>query len=114
MEDVDGGEAPSGEPSRADRTILVVCPTHRDYRELPHLSSPGIKYLFHDYARTSLEDLISNPACRDDLAADPLDEIETILAKVRGHRDRRRDQQRRLPGFAACRRDRQAARTSGS
>jgi len=84
MEDADGGEVPSGEPSRADRTILVVCPTHRDYRELPHLSSPGTKYFFHDYTRTSLEDLISNPACRDDLAADPLDEIETILAKVRG------------------------------
>ncbi|MGH6831519.1 MAG: hypothetical protein ACRECM_00630, partial [Methyloceanibacter sp.] len=82
MEDVDGGEAPSGEPSWADRTILVVCPTHRDYRELPHFSSPSTKYFFHDYTRTSLEDLIGNPACRDDLAADPLDEIETILAKV--------------------------------
>lgn len=84
MANVDGGEAPSGEPSLADRTILVVCPTHRDHRELPHLSSPGTKYLFHDYARTSLEDLISNPACHDSLAADPLEEIEAILAKVQG------------------------------
>jgi len=84
MANVDGGEAPSGEPSRADRTILVICPTHRDYRELPQLSAPGTKYLFHDYAHTSLEDLISNPACHDGLAADPLEEIEAIVAKVRG------------------------------
>lgn len=70
--------------STPDRNILVVCPTHRDYRELPRISPPGIDYIFHDYASTSLEDLVSNPARAKDLAADPLDEIETILAKVRG------------------------------
>jgi hypothetical protein len=86
MESLDNGEEPAkrSEPSAKDRTILVVCPTHRDYRELPHLSSPGTEYLFHDYACTSLEDLIGNPACHDDQAADPLDEIEAILAKVEG------------------------------
>ena len=86
MKGLDDGVAPaaSGKPSRADRTILVICPTHRDYRELPHLSSSGTKYLFHDYARASLEDLISNPARRDGLAADPFEEIETILAEIRG------------------------------
>lgn len=86
MEGLDDGEEPAKRRglSVEDRTILVICPTHRDYRELPHLSSPGTKYLFHDYACTSLEDLIGNPACHDDPAADPLDEIEAILAKVEG------------------------------
>ena len=86
MGNVIGGDAPGrgGKPSPADRNILVVCPTHRDHRELPLLASSGIQYLFHDYASTSLEDLIGNPACHDGLAADPLDEIETILAKVSG------------------------------
>ena len=74
----------SGKAASPDRIILVVCPTHRDYRELPRLSPPGISYIFHDYASTSLEDLVSNPDRAKDLAADPLDEIEAILAKVRG------------------------------
>ena len=74
----------SGEAASPDRIILVVCPTHRDYRELPLISPPGIEYIFHDYASTSLEDLVSNPDRAKDLAADPLDEIEAILAKVDG------------------------------
>ncbi len=62
MENRDDGEDPAKDSGRsdADRIILVVCPTHRDHRELPLLSPPGISYLFHDYASTSLEDLICN------------------------------------------------------
>jgi biotin carboxylase len=71
-----------GGPS--ERVILVVCPTHRDYRELAAVTPPGIEYIFHDYASTSLEDLVSNPDRAKDIAADPLDEIETILAEVQG------------------------------
>jgi hypothetical protein len=72
---VNGGEASngSGEAAPPDRIILVVCPTHRDYRELPLISPPGIQYIFHDYASTSLEDLVGNPDHAKDLAADPLD-----------------------------------------
>jgi biotin carboxylase len=86
MGSVNGEEAPSGssDAAPADRIILVVCPTHRDYRELPPLTPRGIHYIFHDYASTSLEDLVSNPDRAKDLAADPLDEIEAILAKVSG------------------------------
>src|SRR4029079_16793763 len=86
MGSVNGEDAidASGKAASPDRIILVVCPTHRDYRELPRLSHPGIGYIFHDYASTSLEDLVSNPHRAKDLAADPLDEIEAILAKVRG------------------------------
>ena len=86
MGSVNGKDAidASGKVVSPDRIILVVCPTHRDYRELPRISPPGIEYIFHDYASTSLEDLVSNPDRAKDLAADPLDEIEAILAKLRG------------------------------
>jgi biotin carboxylase len=85
MEPIGDGEDPAKPRglSEADRTILVICPTHRDHRELPLLSPPGIKYLFHDYASTSLEDLICS-GNGEDLAADPLVEIDAILAKVAG------------------------------
>jgi len=86
MERLGGGEDPAKDSGRsdADRIVLVVCPTHRDHRELPLLSPPDIKYLFHDYASTSLEDLICNLGGAEALAADPLDEIDRILAKVAG------------------------------
>ena len=66
------------------RNILVICPTHRDHRELPLLSPPGTTYLFHDYASTSLEDLISKASFDGDLAACPLVEIDRILASIDG------------------------------
>jgi biotin carboxylase len=77
-----GGAGAGSGPAKADRTILVVCPTHRDYRELPRVSPPGVKYLFHDYATTSLEDLICNVASHADFPNDPLEEIEAIIDKV--------------------------------
>jgi biotin carboxylase len=64
------------------RNILVICATHRDHRELPLLAASGIKFIFHDYASTSLEDLISKTAA--DGAADPLAEIDRILELVNG------------------------------
>jgi biotin carboxylase len=78
MAKLDGG----GEPAAS--SILVICPTHRDYRELPLLSTPGINYLFHDYASASLEDLISKTTPDGELAADPLAEIDRILATIDG------------------------------
>jgi hypothetical protein len=71
---------------QGDRAILVVCPTHRDHRELPRVSPPGVKYLFHDYASTSLEDLICNVMRHGDFTAGPLEEMDAILAKVAGIR----------------------------
>jgi biotin carboxylase len=85
MARTDSGRAGAGSgPAKADRTILVVCPTHRDYRELPRVSSSDVKYLFHDYATTSLEDLICNVASHADFANDPLEEMEAIIAKLSG------------------------------
>ncbi|MGB3036865.1 MAG: hypothetical protein WBB72_05715, partial [Methyloceanibacter sp.] len=46
----------------AARDVLVVCSTFRDHRELPRLARPGLHYLFHDYASTSLEELIDGRA----------------------------------------------------
>jgi len=66
------------------RTILVICATHRDHRELPLLAESGIDFIFHDYASTSLEDLITERAAEAGLVADPLGEIERILELVRG------------------------------
>lgn len=82
----EGGEieAASGEPVEPNRVILVVCPSHRDHRELPLVTPPGIVCLFHDYASTSLEDLICNVASHADFAAGPLEEMAMILAKIAG------------------------------
>lgn len=65
-------------------TVMVLCPTHRDHRELARLVRPGTTYLFHDYAGPSLEDLIGGHASAHDLAADPFAEVERILAWIRG------------------------------
>jgi biotin carboxylase len=72
------------DPARVPRTALVLCPTHRDHRELARLARPDTIFMFHDYASTSLEELIGGQASVHDFAADPIDEIERILAKVSG------------------------------
>jgi biotin carboxylase len=79
-----GNAAAESGPAKTDRTILVVCPTHRDHRELPRVSPSGVQYLFHDYATTSLEDLICNVASHADFANDPLEEMDAIIGKVAG------------------------------
>jgi hypothetical protein len=45
-----------------------------------------MRYLFYDYANTAFEDLLCKTAPEDQLAADPLVEIEYILAQVAGKR----------------------------
>ena len=55
----EGVRGASGPAEAAQRTVLVVSATHRDHRELKRLNPPGIDFLFHDYASTSLEELIS-------------------------------------------------------
>ncbi len=68
------------------RTVLVVCATFRDHRELPRLGRPGLNFLFHDYASTSLEELICGRGEALDGAADPVAEIARIRAAI-GNRD---------------------------
>src|SRR5262245_36028137 len=88
MANSEGGDSTGESAGRVatDGVILVVCPTHRDHRELPHVSPRGVEYFFHDYASTNLEDLICNVASDADFAAGPLEEMDAILAKIAGVR----------------------------
>jgi biotin carboxylase len=70
--------------SDAPREVLVVCSTFRDHRELPRLARPGLTYLFHDYASTSLEELIDGRAEGLDGVADPIAEIAHMGAEIAG------------------------------
>ncbi len=72
------------DPTVSPRSVMVLCPTHRDHRELARLVRSGTTYLFHDYASTSLEELIGGRAGAQARAADPFDEVELILKKLRG------------------------------
>ena len=62
----------------------MVCSTFRDHRELPRLARPGLSYLFHDYASTSLEELIGGRAEGLHGVADPIAEAARISAEVVG------------------------------
>jgi hypothetical protein len=79
-----GGPGRGGEASARLRTVLVVCATFRDHRELPRLGRPGTRYLIHDYASTSLEELIGGREEGHAGAADPIAEAERILAEIDG------------------------------
>ena len=68
----------------APREVLVVCSTFRDHRELRRLARPGVRFLFHDYASTSLEELIDGRADGLDGVADPIAEIARIGAELAG------------------------------
>ncbi|MGE5261239.1 MAG: ATP-grasp domain-containing protein, partial [Actinomycetota bacterium] len=69
--------------SGARPIVLVVSATFRDHRELKLLFPAGIDFRFHDYASTSLEELISGHGEANG-AADPLVEVEHILASLGG------------------------------
>ena len=62
----------------------MVCSTFRDHRELPRLARPGLSYLFHDFASTSLEELIGGRAEGLHGVADPIAEVARISAEVVG------------------------------
>lgn len=65
-------------------SILVICPSHRDRRELPMLADRlGFRLLFHDYASTELEEMVApSPKC---VKVRPVhEEIERIVSKARG------------------------------
>ncbi len=79
-----GAVAHSPTRSAAPRDVLVVCSTFRDHRELPRLARPGLRYLFHDYASTSLEELIDGRGEDLDGVADPIAEIARIGAETAG------------------------------
>ena len=61
-------------------TILVVCPSHRDHRELSLAAGAGgHRLLFHDYASIELEEMVAPSSRR--IAIPPVhEEIERIVA----------------------------------
>ena len=61
-------------------TVLVVCPTHRDHRELARLpSAGGLRLCFHDYASIELEEMVA-PTPKHVALASVHDEIERIVS----------------------------------
>ena len=92
--------------------MLVVSATHRDHRELKRLNPSGVDFRFHDYASTSLEELISGIEREGAQAGDPDEEVDRILKGLGGSEDQRGHQHRRLSGRGACRDHRQAARAA--
>jgi biotin carboxylase len=73
-----------GDAASFSSTVLVACAHFRDHRELKRLLRPNTNYLFHDYASTSLEELIGGRTDGKPGAADPGAEVERILAETSG------------------------------
>jgi hypothetical protein len=67
---------------REKERYLILCPTHRDDRELARLVRPGLSLIRHDYASLALEELVASSSSAPPTIADPLDEIERILDRV--------------------------------
>jgi biotin carboxylase len=78
------GSAGAEVVGEAPPIVLVVSATHRDHRELKLLFPSGIDFRFHDYASACLEDLITGRG--EGGAADPLLEVERLLASLDGGR----------------------------
>ena len=68
--------------------ILVLCPSHRDHRELPLVyPEHEHRFFFHDYATAELERIVSTSPSLSQVG-DPHDEIDAIVA---AHADTRLD-----------------------
>lgn len=65
---------------RGPPTVLVVCPSHRDRRELVTIAeADGLRLCFHDYASIELEEMVA-PTPRLVAPASVHDEIERIVS----------------------------------
>lgn len=67
-------------PAASER-YLIVCPTHRDLREIALIAPRRTVFLEHDYASLALEAIAGASAPTSEVP-DPIDEIERILAGV--------------------------------
>lgn len=64
------------------KTVLIICPTHRDAREIAALPNAAeYRLLFHDYASIELEEMVA-PAPRPTTITPVLDEVERIVSKA--------------------------------
>jgi biotin carboxylase len=76
--------APSESNKRAwtpdvDASYLLICPTHRDERELARLGIAFGRLYQHAYASEALELIAGAARCQPETIADPLAEIEAIV-----------------------------------
>lgn len=62
-------------------TVMIVCPTIRDHRELKMLGAAEHNFLSHDYASAQLEFLTANDQPSEVLIDDPEAEIDRILQR---------------------------------
>ena len=78
------GPAPNlgAAPTRLERSSWSARPS-ATIAKCRRLARPGLDYLFHDYASTSLEELIGGRAEGWDGAADPITEVARICAEIR-------------------------------
>ena len=102
----------SGKAASPDRIILVVCPTHRDYRELPRISPPGIELHLprlcqHQPRGSGQQSRPRQGPCRRPARRDRSDPRQGARAQAC-----RRDHIRRLSRLGARRRRRAKARPS--
>lgn len=65
----------------AHAPFLLICPTHRDRRELRRIGLPDDRLRTHTYASDALERLAGAQPGVAVTIADPLDEIERIVAR---------------------------------
>jgi biotin carboxylase len=75
---------PTSNASETACNVLVLCPTHRDYRELPRLGQASTRYLFHDYASTTLEELVGLIKQPVGAIEDPIIELHRIVSNFSG------------------------------
>lgn len=63
-------------------TVMIICPTHRDYREIAALEGTDkYRFLYHEYASDALEDLISDEPPTAVSIGDPEAEVESIVRR---------------------------------
>ncbi len=62
-------------PPDDTENYLLICPTHRDHRELSLLARGGANYIRHDYASLALEELTVIGSSTRPMIADPIEEI---------------------------------------
>lgn len=73
---------PRCDHQKRTETYILLCPTHRDDRELLLLARPHVNIIRHEYASLALEELVATGSSAPPAIADPLEEIERILARV--------------------------------
>lgn len=76
----------ASDPYDESARFLLICPTHRDLRELERIGIPRVRVLTHEYASDTLERLAGAVAAPAPTISDPVAEVETIVSRFGGQR----------------------------